>query len=180
MITHQAERNYIDRGVYVHHSAVIYPGVVIESGVSIGAFCIIGGTAEISKEWHKKPSGKVIIRTGATLTGHVTVDSGHEGVTEIGKDCFLMKHSHVGHDAVLGQRVTLSPGAVVGGECTIGNDVNMGINSGVHQQTAIPAKCMIGAGAFVTKKSAAQMKPAETWGGVPARKIGQNKKWLKK
>ena len=166
-------------GSFIHHTAVVHPDCIIEPGAYIGPYCIIGEPAEISTDWTRRKGGAVIIQRGAVLTGHVTVDSGSSGVTVIGADSFLMKQSLVGHDAVLGIWTTLSPGAKFGGGCTIGNYANIGMNAVVHQQTAVPAKCMVGMGAVITKKAAKEMNYCETWAGNPARKLGKNKKWQK-
>jgi acyl-[acyl carrier protein]--UDP-N-acetylglucosamine O-acyltransferase len=85
--------------MFIHETAIIYPGVIIEPNVYIGAYCIIGAPAE----WKGREDceGLVLIMSGARLTGLVTVDSGTDKRTVIGKDCYLMKHSHVGHDAIL-------------------------------------------------------------------------------
>lgn len=178
MIVDEKELDWIDRGCDVHYTAKIYPGVELEDNVYIGPHCIIGAPAEISRDWHQRPCGRVIIRRGAILTGLVTVDSGSDGVTEIGENCFLMKQTHVGHDAVLGKNVTLSPGARVGGECVLGDWVNVGMNAAIHQQTNIPKKTMVGMVAPITKKAAGQMKAAETWTGASPVHRGKNKKWL--
>ncbi len=55
----------IHESAYIHPTAVIYDGVVMEEDVYIGPLCIIGGPAE----WKGKEdnTGKVIIKKGARL-----------------------------------------------------------------------------------------------------------------
>jgi len=53
--------------------------------------------------------------------------------TRIGDRVYCMANSHVGHDAVLGNDITLVQGAVVGGHAQIGDAVMLGGNSGIHQ-----------------------------------------------
>jgi UDP-N-acetylglucosamine acyltransferase len=160
----------IHETAYIHHTAVIYPNVIIEANVYIGPYCIIGAPAE----WKGKEddNGGVLIMEGTRLTGLVTVDSGTDKRTIIGKDCYLLKHSHVGHDAILSSGVTLSCGAKVGGHTIVRKNTNIGLNAVLHQKLDIPEGCMIGASSFVGKKSI--LKPFHKYAGVPVRELGKN------
>lgn len=154
---------------FIHPTAIIYPNVTIEDGCYIGPYCVIGGPPE----WkNKTESHGVLIRKNSTLTGLVTVDSGAEGRTIIGSGCYLMKHSHIGHDARLGNNVTVSCGAKVGGHSFIGHNCNLGLNSVIHQRQNISDGCMIGASAFVSKTLITE--PYRKYAGVPAKDIGAN------
>jgi UDP-N-acetylglucosamine acyltransferase len=135
--------------VTIHPTAVIGPNVEIEDDVYIGPHCIIGFPAE----WKGKEEYGigVVICSGARLTGLVTVDSGVERRTVIGRNCYLMKHSHVGHDAILQEGVTVSCGAKIGGHTFIGPHCNIGLNAVIHQKHVIAEGCMIGMGAVVPK-----------------------------
>jgi UDP-N-acetylglucosamine acyltransferase len=143
---------------------------VIEDNVYIGPYCIIGEPAEWKGKEHINKG--VIIKTGSRLTGLVTVDSGVERQTEIGANCYLMKHSHVGHDAILEDNVTLSCGVKIGGHSVIKNRCNIGLNAVIHQKVEIPEGCMIGASGFVGKKS--ELKPNHKYAGVPVKELGKN------
>ena len=156
--------------MYIHPTAIIYPNVIIEPDVYIGAYCIIGAPAEWKGYEHCE--GLVTIMSGSRLTGMVTVDSGTDKRTIIGKGCYLMKHSHVGHDAILAEYVTLSCGAKVGGHTIIEKNCNIGLNAVLHQKIRIPEGCMIGASAFVGKKSI--LRPYYKYAGVPVKEIGSN------
>ena len=155
---------------YIHPTAIIYPNVVIEEDCYIGPYCIIGAPAE----WkgHEEESKGVRIGAGSRLTGMVTVDAGVNGTTVILNNCYLMKHSHVGHDALIGVGVTISCGVKVGGHSVIGEHCNIGLNAVIHQKVRIPEGCMIGASAFIGKKT--ELKPYRKYAGVPAKDIGEN------
>ena len=157
---------------YIHPTAVIGENVTIEDDVYIGPLCIIGYPAE----W-KGNEGidmGVHIKKGTRITGLVTIDSGANKTTIIGENCYLMKHSHVGHDAELGNNVTLSCGVKIGGHTKICNNTNIGLNAVIHQRLIIPEGCMIGASAFVGKKSV--LKPNHKYAGVPVKEIGSNER----
>lgn len=157
---------------YIHPTAVIGPNVTIGENVYIGPYCVIGFPAEWKGREHEDKG--VIIGDGARLTGLVTVDSGVERATYIGSNTYLMKHSHVGHDACVSNGVTLSCGAKIGGHAIIGNNTNVGLNAVVHQKVIVPPGCMIGASAFIGKTL--EMKPNSKYAGVPARYLGPNVK----
>lgn len=155
---------------YIHPTAIIYPNVIIEEDCYIGPYCIIGAPAE----WkgHEHESKGVRIGAGSRLTGLVTVDAGAERPTVIGKNCYLMKHSHVGHDAIIWHFSTISCGAKVGGHAIIDTNCNIGLNAVIHQRVYVPKGCMIGASAFIGKKTILQ--PYRKYAGVPAKDIGEN------
>ena len=157
---------------YIHPTALIGPNVTIGEDVYIGPYCVIGFPAEW-KGRENEDKG-VVIGDGARITGLVTVDSGVEGQTIIGANTYLMKHSHVGHDACVSSGVTLSCGAKIGGHAIIGNNTNVGLNAVVHQRVIVPSGCMIGASAFIGKTL--EMQPNSKYAGVPARYLGPNVK----
>lgn len=155
---------------FIHPSAIIYPNVVIGDNVTIGAYCIIGAPPE----WkgHEQNSKGVIIGDNVMITGLVTIDSGAENMTYIGERCYIMKHAHIGHDAVVCSDVTISCGVKIGGHSVIREGCNIGLNAVIHQKVIIPEGCMIGASAFVGKKT--ELKPFGKYAGVPAKFIGEN------
>ena len=156
----------------IHSTAVIGDNVTIEDDVYIGPYCVIG----MPPEWKgNEDEGKgVLIKKGTRITGLVTIDSGVERITTIGENCYLMKHSHVGHDAQLDDNVTLSCGAKIGGHSVIGNNTNIGLNAVIHQKVIVPEGCMIGASGFVGKKSI--LKPFHKYAGVPVKELGTNER----
>jgi UDP-N-acetylglucosamine acyltransferase len=156
----------------IHQTAVINSNVIIEDDVYIGPLCIIG----FNPEWKGRELDNkgVIIKKGTKITGLVTIDGGANQPTVIGENCYLMKHSHVGHDAELKNGVTLSCGAKIGGHSIIGENTNIGLNAVIHQKVEVPEGCMIGASAFVGKKSI--LKPNHKYAGVPVKELGENKR----
>ena len=153
----------------IHPTAIIGDNVELGDNNTIGAYCIIGTMAE---HRHCKYLGKVKIGNNNIITGLVTIDAGTEFITTIGDGCYIMKHAHIGHDAVIGNDVTISCGAKIGGHCIIENKVNIGLNAVIHQRLTIPERCMIGASGFVGKKS--QLNAGYKYAGVPVKQIGIN------
>lgn len=156
----------------IHPSAIIYPNVEIGPNVIIGPLCIIGAPAE----WkgHEGEDGGVFIGENTRITGLVTIDSGTKSMTTIGGDCYLMKGVHIGHDASIGDNVTIACGAKIGGHAVICHENNIGLNAVIHQQVCVPFGCMIGMGTIVTKKT--ELQPYSKYVGNPARYLSPNNK----
>jgi UDP-N-acetylglucosamine acyltransferase len=178
---------------YIHPTAIIGDNVILGDNNYIGAYCIIGDPAEHKEFWieEEKESitfnpkdyrtlkkviktcikkGKVIIGNNNIITGLVTIDAGTEQTTYIGDNCFIMKHSHIGHDCTINSNVTISCGAKIGGHSVIGEKSNIGLNAVLHQFSQIKVGCMIGASAFFKGES----EPYTKYAGVPAKSLGQN------
>lgn len=153
----------------IHRTALIHPNVTLGSYNLIGPYCVIGYAAE----WKgHEQDGKVYIGSNNTFTGHVTIDSGTENVTTVRSNCYLMKGSHIGHDARIGKNATLSPGAKVGGFAFVGFGSNMGMNSTIHQKCTLPSSSILGMNSCVTKTT--PTTHGKKYAGVPARIIGEN------
>lgn len=154
----------------IHPTALLGPNVILEDNIYIGPYCIIG----YEPEWKGKENQNkgVIIRSGTRITGMVTIDGGAITPTEIGENCYLMKHSHIGHDAIIQNGVTISCGAKIGGHSIICQNTNIGLNAVIHQKCLVPEGCMIGASAFVGKKSI--LHPFNKYAGVPVKELGLN------
>lgn len=158
--------------IYIHHTAIIGQNVIIEDDVYIGPYCVIGMPAEYKGK--EDIDMGVRIRVGARLTGLVTVDSGVERQTEVGENCYIMKHSHVGHDCILQNNVTISCGAKIGGHTVIREFSNIGLNAVIHQRQVIARGVMIGMGSVVTKGLITERD--KKYAGNPAKYIGENDK----
>ena len=154
---------------FIHPTAIIGDNVILGDNNYIGAYCIIGDPAEHKKYWGQS-KGKVYIGNNNIITGLVTIDAGTEYSTVIEDNCFIMKHAHIGHDCEIGNNVTISCGAKIGGHSIIKYYSNIGLNAVLHQFTTIERGCMIGASAFIKGATEEFSKYA----GVPARKIGIN------
>ncbi len=82
----------------IHPSAVIDPTAVIGAEASIGPFVVIGAAASIGAR--------------ARIASHVSIAEG----AQLGDDALILQGARVGARVVIGDRVILQPGCVIGGD----------------------------------------------------------------
>jgi UDP-N-acetylglucosamine acyltransferase len=156
---------------FIHPTAIIHPNVVLGENVYIGPYSIIGYPAEMREDFYESEYS-VLISDNTIITGNCTIDAGFKENTVIGRNCFIMKGVHIGHDSIIEDNVTLSAHAVLAGHVRVCQSSNIGINSSIHQFSLIGHGSMVGMGSIVTKKSVC--KPFDKIVGSPAKSIGEN------
>lgn len=80
----------------IHPTAVIHPEALVADDATIGPYVVIDRGA--------------VIGAGTKIMPHVTIGPG----VKIGMNCLLYSHATVRENCVLGNRVILQPGAVIG------------------------------------------------------------------
>lgn len=103
----------------------------------------------------------------ATVCAFCSVDSGMNAPTHIGARTVLLQHAHVGHDAWIGDDVTLATGCVIGGHAHIGDNAKIGLNATILPHRTIGEGATVGAGSVV----AHDVPEGATVAGVPAKII---------
>ncbi|HUG92842.1 MAG TPA: acyl-ACP--UDP-N-acetylglucosamine O-acyltransferase [Planctomycetaceae bacterium] len=157
----------VDPEARIHPAANIGPHVVIDGPVTIGPDCVVSPFAVILGHTELGAGCRVhshavvgdlpqdrafgggvsfcrigagtIIREGAT----VHRGTAPESATIIGERCYLMTNSHVGHNCVLADDVTLISGALLGGYVQVGARALISGNAAVHQFVRIGELAMI-------------------------------------
>ncbi len=74
---------------------------------------------------------------------------------EIGNNVILWSGNHVGHDAIIEDHCFITSHVVLAGWTTIGAYSFIGINATIKDKTKIAERCLIGAGALITKNTKA-------------------------
>ena len=142
----------IGAGCQIGPFALIGPEVVLGAGVVVKSHAVVTGWTSVGDDTVIFPfacvgevpqdlkfkgertrlvvGARCRIREGATLN---TGTEGGGGLTQIGDDCLLMTGAHIGHDAIVGNRVILANQVAIAGHCQIGDDVIIGGLSGIHQ-----------------------------------------------
>ena len=115
----------------------------IEEGCTIHPGAVVGHEPQDVKF----PGERSYCRVGARtiIREHVTIHRGTdpESRTVVGAECFLLAGSHVGHNAALGERVTLINHVMLAGHVTVGDGVTISGGAGVHQFVRIGELAMI-------------------------------------
>ena len=139
----------LEAGNNIHPTAIIYPNVIIGTGNTIGAYCVIGSNGEIRNV--EKFEGAVIIGNNNTISEHVTIQrpSGRGKSTTIGNGNIIMAHSHVGHDAKIGNNCELSTGVIIGGYAVINDNVMLKLGVTVRNRKKVAKGAKIGMSATV-------------------------------
>lgn len=147
----------IDEGVEVGPGCIIGPHVYLTGLTSIGtgnhffAGCVIGEAPQDLK-YQGEPT-RVRIANHNVFREHVTVHRSTTSAAEtvVGSNNFLMQHSHVAHNVVLGNHVILAGGALLAGYVTVADRAFISGNCLVHQFVHIGTLAMMQGGAAISK-----------------------------
>ena len=142
----------------VHSHAVIKTHARLGNSVEVGNFAVIGGNPQHLSFDSSINSGVFVgnnTRLGEGVSIHRSIEK--DGITSIGRECFLMGYTHVAHDCRLGDRVIMANGALLGGHVEISSDVFIGGGAAVHQFVRIGQGTMIGGLAEISLDVAPQL-----------------------
>lgn len=147
----------IDSGVVIGPDCVIGPYVYITGQTVIGARnrfhagCVIGDAPQDLK--YKGEPTRLRIGDDNVFREHVTVHRSNkpEEETVLGSNNFLMQHSHVAHNCVIGNHVILAGGALLAGHAIVHDRAFISGNCLVHQFTRVGSLAMMQGGAAISK-----------------------------
>lgn len=117
----------LGEGVRLLAHAIVSGKTRIGANSVIHPNAVIGGEAQIHN--NNAPDARLEIGSGNVFREGVTISLGSakgHNLTKIGDNNFFMAGSHIGHDCVVGNNVTLANGVVIGGHFEIGDGVIMG------------------------------------------------------
>lgn len=147
----------VDAHVVIGPRCVIGPHVHLTGHTIIGpdncfhAGCVIGDAPQDLK-YRGEPTR---LRIGAhnIFREHATVHRSNKPDEEtiVGSHNFIMAHSHVGHNAHVGDRVVLANGALLAGHTVVQNGAIISGNCLVHQFTRVGTLALMQGGAAVSK-----------------------------
>ncbi|MFN4278749.1 acyl-ACP--UDP-N-acetylglucosamine O-acyltransferase [Thermosynechococcus sp.] len=90
---------------------------------------------------------RCILREGVTIHRGTQPET----VTHVGHDCLLMAHSHLGHNAYVGNHVTIANNSLIAGYAQVGDRAFISGNCLVHQFTRIGRLAMLSGGTAIQK-----------------------------
>jgi UDP-N-acetylglucosamine acyltransferase len=147
----------IDAHVVIGPECVIGPHVYLTGHTTLGARnrfhagCVLGDAPQDLK-YRDEPT-RLRVGDDNVFREHVTVHRANktEEDTVLGSNNFLMAHSHVGHNAVLGNQVILANGALLAGHVTVADRVFISGNCLAHQFVRIGTLALMQGGAAISK-----------------------------
>jgi UDP-N-acetylglucosamine acyltransferase len=155
---------------------VIGPYSIIYDNVEIGSNNIIVSHASVGSPAEHRTSTQlsngVVIGSNNFIREFVTINSGTKSITTIKDNNYLMRNSHVGHDAEIGSHCNIACNAIIGGHTILMDFCNLGLGAILHQNLILPPGCMIGMGGVATKTST--FKPFHIYVGNPVRQLSKN------
>jgi sugar O-acyltransferase (sialic acid O-acetyltransferase NeuD family) len=113
--------------------------------------------------YDKRPNA-INFQEGAIVCGHTILTTD----IHVGSFAHINIDSTVGHDANIGDYVTLSPGVHISGNVKICENVFVGTGAVILENITIANEAVIGAGAVVVSN----ISISGTYVGIPARKVG--------
>ena len=132
-------------------------GVELVSHVSISGATTLGDGCKVHPQAvlgqppqnvrHKGGRTTLVVGKNCTIREGVTFHLGTDtsrGETRVGDNGNFLAFTHVAHDCIVGNNVTMANGAVLAGHCEVGDFVIMGGLSAVHQFTRIGHHAFIG------------------------------------
>ena len=168
--------------VKIGAGTVLQAHVVVNGWTEIGEDCqvfpfaTIGAASQDRKYFGERALTRVGDRT--ILREYVSIQraTGEEEVTAVGDDCLLLAYTHIAHNCVLGNGVTMSNLAQLAGHVEVGDFATIGGQAGVHQFTRIGRYAMVGGASKITK----DVPPFFLIEGNPAKPYGLNSVGLRR
>jgi UDP-N-acetylglucosamine acyltransferase len=187
-------------GNRIHPTAVVGAGVELGDGNVIGPFTVLVGPCRIGDDnwigphvtigtpaehrdephpagWAGEQAGHgVHIGHRNRIREYVSVHQGTRRATRVGDDCYLLARSHVGHDCLVDDGVTIACAAQLGGHTHVWPHATIGMGALVHQHGSVGPGAMLGMGAAVRS----EVPPFAVTVGSPARVSGLNEVGLRR
>ncbi len=165
----------IHPGARLDASVAVGPFVVIDEFVTVGPNCRVGphvhltghttigagnqfhagcviGDAPQDRKFHGEPT-ELRVGDHNLFREHVTVHCSNNVAepTIIGSSNFLMAHSHVGHNARVGDHVTLANGALLAGHVVVADRAFISGNCLLHQGVRVGTLALMQGGSAISK-----------------------------
>ena len=129
---------------------VVHRGVTVGEGCKVSSMAILGGPPQNTK--HKGGPTTLVIGRNCTIREGVTMHRGTDssrGETTVGDNGNFLAYSHIAHDCIVGDNVTMANVATLGGHVEVGNNVTLGGLVAVHQMTRIGHHAFAGGAAII-------------------------------
>ena len=169
----------VEEGVSIGAGSIISAGCVLKRGTVIGENCILRENCIIGCDGislYKSSLGEnlrfphlagVRIGNNVELGANSVIVRGTLTNTVIGDDTVIGNLCNIGHGVKIGEKVWMSVGTLIGGNCTLGNRTTIGLGARVKDNLKIGENVSIGMGSVVTKNLPSDISVF----GNPAKKL---------
>lgn len=132
---------------------VISGPTVIGNDNIIGPNVVIGGPGQDTKNPRYNSQNSLIEIGDRNIIREFTAIQKpcYQDITRIGSDVFLMQSVHIPHDAIIEDRVVITPMCVLAGITRVLEGANIGMGATINQYSIIGQYSMIAMGSAVTK-----------------------------
>jgi UDP-N-acetylglucosamine acyltransferase len=132
--------------------AVLRSGTVLGSDTTVDSFAVIGGDPQ-DLDFDRSTASGVVVGRGVTIREGVTIhrSTRPKGATRIGDRVYMMANSHVAHDCVVDEKVTIANNVMLAGHVHVGAQTVIGGGAGIHQFVRVGRGVMIGGNASVSR-----------------------------
>lgn len=136
--------------VSIGENTIVGPHVIIEGITKIGPNCKFVASCGIGLPpqdlSYKEEKTGVEIGEGTVIREYATVHRAtKEGNTVVGKNCYLMNYTHIGHNVEVGNNVIMANSAMLPGYVSVGDYVFISGLSTIHQYCRIGESAIVGA-----------------------------------
>jgi len=155
-------KSLISSKAEIHPLAYVAPdNIIIEEGVKIGPFCVIGIDGVNTREEFlvfgdhllTQSKGKVIIKKNSILTNHNIVNFALEedNATIIGENVIMGSMNIIGHNSKIGDHTQIICNVTILGHVNIGKNCLIGPSSTIKNRVQIGDKAIVSMGSVVTQ-----------------------------
>ena len=141
----------IGRGTRIGTGSYIFSGTTLGEENDVHMYVVIGNAPQ---DWHYE-GGETFVEMGDhnLIREFVTIHRGSQPgtATKIGNDNLLYATSHVAHNCVIGDRITLANGALLAGHAEVGSAAFVSGHALVHQFACVGRLAMIAGGARMSR-----------------------------
>lgn len=161
----------IGKGNTIGPFCTIYPGVIIGDNNYFESYMAVGAPAEKHGYFLKDAGQGLRIGDSNIIKEFTTLHMGTRRPTTIGSNCTICRSSHISHDTIIEDKVTVTC-SLIGGESYIMQGANLGLGCMLHQFSVVGSWAMVGMGSICTKKL--EIIPGNIYVGNPARYLKLN------
>ena len=141
----------VGEGTRLRTRSILLERVTMGAGNDVWPLVVLGGDPQ-DRSFKPDQPGEVIIGDRNIFREGVTINRSNwnGGPTRVGSGCFLMAQSHLGHNAQIGDSVTMANCSCLAGHTKVGNSCVLSAYAGIHQFVELGEGVMVQGGGAAT------------------------------